>query len=127
MESLEKHISSHALVLKCPHCDLMYSNKSNLKTHVRSVHEKIVYKCTFEGCSKELQHHKSLRNHLKTHKKSDGVVTKPPKKLITKRHVIMAELVTGVSVDDHEKMSLLEEDKLFRSQFTEFQEEVRIY
>lgn len=127
-ESLAKHISSHSLLLKCPHCDLSYSNKSNLKTHVRTAHEKIVYQCTFDGCGKELQHRKSLRDHLKTHNKSDQqVVKKPPRKLITKRHVIMAELVTGVSVDEKEKMSLLEEDKLFRSQFNEFQEGVRIY
>lgn len=125
-ECLERHVLTHELVLKCSHCDLSYSNKSNLTSHVRSVHEKITYKCTFEGCNKELQHRKSLRNHLNFHKKSGQQVKKLPRKIISVRNVLVAELVTGVKVDEEKRTEMLIQDKMFRTEFPEFQQGVRI-
>lgn len=151
IESLEKHIAAHSSLLKCPSCDLTYSKKSNLVTHVRSVHERVTYKCSFEGCNSELLHRKSLRNHMKNHLKnnekkhlknneksgaiiaessnhteSGAIIAKPSKKLVTKRNVVMAELVTGETAGDQERQEILHQDKKFRSEFTEFQNEVRI-
>ena len=37
---------------KCSICNRQFSNKSNLRKHVKNVHEKIKFKC--EICAKEL-------------------------------------------------------------------------
>lgn len=125
-ESLRKHIATHSLVLKCSHCELSYSNKSNLRTHIRAVHEKITYKCPFEGCHKELHHRKSLRQHVKSHKQTDHTVRKRSEANMTIRSTLMVELITGEAVEEDDKRQLLEQDKAFRIEFKNFQSNVRI-
>ena len=54
---------------KCNLCNKLFSKKSNLRKHVKSVHEKIKFKC--EICNKELSRKGDLRRHkLSVHSKS---------------------------------------------------------
>ena len=46
---------------KCCICNKQFSNKSNLRKHVKNVHEKIIFKC--EICAKELSRKDNLQSH----------------------------------------------------------------
>ena len=54
---------------KCDICNKLFSNKSNLRKHIKSVHEKIKFKC--EICDKELSRKDELQRHkLSVHSKN---------------------------------------------------------
>ena len=48
---------------KCDICNKLFSNKSNLRKHIKSVHEKIKFKC--EICDKEFSQEDNLQRHKK--------------------------------------------------------------
>ena len=52
----------------CPICNNGFSNKSNLKTHISSIHNKILpYKCPYPNCSKKYSSKIRLNVHIRTH------------------------------------------------------------
>ena len=54
--------------IKCPNCEKSFSNKSNLKTHITSIHKKIKdYVCPFDECSKKFSNNTRLKLHIKKH------------------------------------------------------------
>ena len=51
--------------IKCPICGKNYSNKSNLKTHITSIHKEIKdYVCPFDGCFKKFSNNSRLKTHI---------------------------------------------------------------
>ena len=41
--------------VQCPICENFFSNKSNLKTHISSIHNKILpFKCPYPNCEKKI-------------------------------------------------------------------------
>ena len=56
--------------IQCPQCPKKFSNKSNLKTHITSIHKKIFdYECPFEGCFKKFSNNSRLKTHITNCKK----------------------------------------------------------
>ena len=54
---------------KCDICNKLFSNKSNLRKHIKSVHEKMKFKC--EICDKKLSRKDELQRHkLSVHSKN---------------------------------------------------------
>ena len=52
----------------CPICNNGFSNKSNLKTHISSIHNKILpFKCPYPNCSKKYSSKIRLNVHIRTH------------------------------------------------------------
>lgn len=117
--SLKNHMLKHEMSLSCPFCESTYSRKSNLKTHIRTAHEKITYRCSIKSCGKELSHKKSLRQHMKLHAagafdvKQVVETTSAGNKEI-KRKTLAAEKLTGHPVPPDEKDKLLLADVQFR-------------
>ena len=50
---------------KCDICNKLFSNKSNLRKYIKSVHEKIKFNC--EICDKEVSRKDKLKEHMKEH------------------------------------------------------------
>ena len=54
--------------VQCPVCKNLFSNKSNLKTHILSIHDKILpYKCPYSECTKKYSSKSRLNVHIRTH------------------------------------------------------------
>ena len=51
-------------ILPCPHCDYKTTRKSNLKTHIRSIHEGHKFPCTY--CEYRATTNGSLLTHIKS-------------------------------------------------------------
>jgi uncharacterized Zn-finger protein len=52
----------------CPICNNGFSNKSNLKTHISSIHNKILpFKCPYPNCTKQYSSNIRLNVHIRTH------------------------------------------------------------
>jgi len=52
----------------CPICNNGFSNKSNLKTHISSIHNKILpFKCPYSNCLKKYSSKTRLNVHIRTH------------------------------------------------------------
>ena len=119
---LNNHLAKHRVNLRCPLCELCYSRKSNLKTHIRTVHEKVTYRCSLESCGKELAHKKSLRHHMKLHAKegqkapntTSPAIKTGSKPREIKRKSLFAEKLTGYKPEPDQKEELLLADKAFR-------------
>ena len=57
----------------CPHCDKVFSSLDNMKSHIKSTHEKI-YEFECKHCSKKLASAKTLKGHiLQCHPKEKSV------------------------------------------------------
>jgi uncharacterized Zn-finger protein len=113
--ALTNHESKHSQEFKCTQCQSSYSRKANLKTHIRTVHDKVLFKCSFNGCEQEFAHRKSLRSHFKVHdlsKELTSDVKDRPK--IWRKSVAYAEVVSGFEAPDCVRIEILEEDKNFR-------------
>lgn len=110
-QSLEKHVLTHTLSLKCDQCDLLYASRSSLRCHIRSVHDKVMFKCTVHGCEKEFSFRKSLRHHMKTHTDPQPVTKKS---VVTVKRVVTAVTLSGYEASPEEKQTLLAQDKEFR-------------
>jgi hypothetical protein len=54
---LRRHEKDNCFIKKCDRCDLTFKNNILFQEH------KCIYKCTFEGCTKILANHNSLRVH----------------------------------------------------------------
>lgn len=53
---------------KCSQCERIFSYKSNLKAHIKVVHQKLLpYKCEFENCTKSYPSLNRLKVHMRTH------------------------------------------------------------
>ena len=62
-------INSEKKKVICPICNNGFSNKSNLKTHISSIHNKILpFKCPYPNCSKKYSSNIRLNVHIRTHK-----------------------------------------------------------
>ncbi|XP_049542214.1 zinc finger protein 782-like isoform X3 [Anopheles darlingi] len=66
--NLVGHTRSHTKenLLKCPHCPVQMAHATNLRSHVRLVHEKIAVK-SCEPCGKEFLTYNSYKSHLLSH------------------------------------------------------------
>ena len=54
--------------VQCPICKNLFSNKSNLKTHISSIHNKILpFKCPYSNCLKKYSSKTRLNVHIRTH------------------------------------------------------------
>ena len=54
--------------VQCPICENFFSNKSNLKTHISSIHNKILpFKCPYTNCEKKYSSNIRLNVHIRTH------------------------------------------------------------
>jgi KRAB domain-containing zinc finger protein len=54
--------------IQCPICNHFFSNKCNLKTHISSIHNKILpYECPYPNCLKKYPNNSRLKVHLRTH------------------------------------------------------------
>lgn len=113
-EALVNHEVKHSKGLQCPRCPLTYSRKSNLKTHVRTVHDKVFFTCSFEGCQKEFAHRKSLRHHQKSHDQTTSSPSTKEKPRVWRKTVAFAEVMSGFEASDEVRIEILEEDKDFR-------------
>ena len=67
--SNEKNSNKLKKKVQCPICENFFSNKSNLKTHILSIHNKILpFKCPYENCEKKYSSNIRLNVHIRTHK-----------------------------------------------------------
>ena len=54
--------------VQCPICENFFSNKSNLKTHISSIHNKILpFKGPYPNCEKKYSSNIRLNVHIRTH------------------------------------------------------------
>lgn len=111
---LKKHEADHSQDFQCPQCPQSYSRKANLKTHIRTSHDKVFFKCSFEGCEQEFAHRKSLRNHFKAHSPKSPSKDSDSKPKIWRKTTAFAEKMSGFEVPQLVRIEILEEDKNFR-------------
>ena len=53
---------------KCDICNKIFSNKNNLKTHVLTIHQKILpFECPYPLCKKRYPNKSRYNVHLRTH------------------------------------------------------------
>lgn len=52
---------------KCPHCNKLFTQKSNLNTHLRIHTGDKPFKCPFEECRREFTTSGNLKSHLSIH------------------------------------------------------------
>uniref|UniRef100_A0A1I8JSV5 C2H2-type domain-containing protein n=2 Tax=Anopheles albimanus TaxID=7167 RepID=A0A1I8JSV5_ANOAL len=66
--NLIDHTRSHTKenLLKCPHCPVQMASGTNLLSHVRMVHEKVVIK-SCEPCGKGFTAYNSYKSHMRAH------------------------------------------------------------
>ena len=58
----------HQKGLTCPTCQKMYSSDSNLKDHIKNVHQNSkLFSCEIQNCRKTFSSKTYLKNHHKTH------------------------------------------------------------
>ena len=58
-----RYAQKKAEKVPCPHCDRLFSTNDNMRSHVKSVHEKrLDFEC--EHCGKKLASMKTLKNHI---------------------------------------------------------------
>lgn len=64
---LARHKLKHVNVkFACDQCDKEFREKRQLQTHIKAVHEKVVRKCSHEGCEFETFHMNALHIRRKT-------------------------------------------------------------
>lgn len=70
-QELQSHKKSHKERHNCPWegCINSYLDRRNLKNHINIKHLGQKFKCTYEGCDKELSSKSKLNYHLRLHEK----------------------------------------------------------
>ena len=51
----------------CTRCDKQYTTKSGLRMHAESMHEGVMFKCSYENCPQQFNRRMALRRHLRSH------------------------------------------------------------
>ena len=62
---LNRHKLKHAVSFECEICEKKFSEKRVLQAHKRSVHDQVVKRCQFDGCDFIARTQSSLISHMK--------------------------------------------------------------
>ena len=98
-EIIEKQLKS----ISCKSCDKKFAHPNSLKTHIKTIHEGIIFKC--DSCEKSY----SLKQSLKIHKESvhekirfdcDLCEKSFTQKRLLKRHLMSCVQQKGTANDD---------------------------
>ena len=116
--ALTRHLKIHTgerLTCTYENCNRTYTNKCNLKAHIRTDHEGVNFKC--DDCLKTFKYKGSLTKHInKTHETSTNHLQIKKKKPICVHRVSYAEKLTGIECCEQELKQILLNDKSYREE-----------
>lgn len=119
--ALTRHMKIHSgerLACTYENCKRSYTNKRNLKMHIRIDHsEGTTFKCDYDNCSKTFKYKGSLTKHInKVHKTNRTVEQIKKNPVIYTHRVSYAEKLTGVQCCEEELKKILLDDKIYRKE-----------